>query len=88
MSHTTPAPIQPNLQLDTQGLRCPEPVMMLHRAVRQAKSGDVIEVLATDPSTSWDIPKFCLHLGHELLLQEQQEDAAAAVCYRYWVKKG
>lgn len=56
--------------LDTQGLICPEPVMMLHRIIRQAKSGDVIEILATDPATTRDIPNFCRHLGHELLKQE------------------
>lgn len=53
--------------LDTQGLFCPEPVMMLHNAVRDAKPGDVIKVIATDPSTERDIPKFCQFLGHELL---------------------
>ena len=53
--------------LDTQGLYCPEPVMMLHNAVRDAKPGDVIKVIATDPSTERDIPKFCQFLGHDLL---------------------
>lgn len=80
--------IQPSQQLDTQGLHCPEPVMMLHRAIRHAQSGDVVEVLATDPSTSWDIPKFCMHLGHTLLLQEQQTENDAPKLYRYWIQKG
>lgn len=35
----------PTVQLNTRGLRCPEPVMMLHQAIRKAKSGDVVEVL-------------------------------------------
>ncbi|WP_201549690.1 sulfurtransferase TusA [Psychrobacter fjordensis] len=56
--------------LDTQGLICPEPVMMLHRVIRKADSGEVIEILATDPATTRDIPNFCRHLGHELLTQE------------------
>ncbi len=56
--------------LDTQGLICPEPVMMLHRTIRQADSGDTIEILATDPATTRDIPNFCRHLGHELVHQE------------------
>ncbi|MBH0084731.1 sulfurtransferase TusA [Psychrobacter sp. SCQQ22] len=56
--------------LDTQGLICPEPVMMLHRVIRKADSGEVIEILATDPATTRDIPNFCRHLGHELLAQE------------------
>lgn len=56
--------------LDTQGLICPEPVMMLHRTIRKAQGGEVIEILATDPASTRDIPNFCRHLGHELLNQE------------------
>ena len=41
--------------------------MMLHSAVREADAGQVIKVIATDPSTERDIPKFCQFLGHELL---------------------
>ena len=56
--------------LDTQGLICPEPVMMLHRTIRNADAGEVIEILATDPATTRDIPNFCRHLWHELVKQE------------------
>lgn len=56
--------------LDTKGLICPEPVMMLHRTIRQAQGSEVIEILATDPATTRDIPNFCRHLGHELVSQE------------------
>lgn len=73
-------------QLDTRGLRCPEPVMMLHQAIRKSVQGDVIEVLATDPSTSWDIPKFCMHLGHALLIQEEREFEGQQIYY-YQVQK-
>lgn len=58
--------------LDTQGLLCPEPVMMLHAAVRELKIGEVLEMLATDPSTLRDVPKFCLFLGHELLSKSER----------------
>ncbi|KAA8733928.1 sulfurtransferase TusA [Acinetobacter qingfengensis] len=73
-------------QLDTRGLRCPEPVMMLHQAIRKSQSGDVIEVFATDPSTSWDIPKFCMHLGHTLL-QQQEQDIEGKKEYYYQIQK-
>lgn len=63
--------------LDTQGLICPEPVMMLHRVIRRADSGEVIEILATDPATTRDIPNFCRHLGHELLTQETLDDSVS-----------
>lgn len=53
--------------LDTRGLFCPEPVMLLHKKIREISTGEKITVLATDPSTTRDIPKFCHFLGHELL---------------------
>lgn len=68
--------------LDTTGLLCPEPVMMLHKAVKEISPGAVIQVIATDPSTNRDIPKFCLFLGHELL--HQVTDGKQ---YRYIIKK-
>lgn len=71
--------------LDACGLRCPEPVMMLHNKVRDMAAGELLEVIATDPSTTRDIPKFCRFLGHELVTQEA--DAAAGE-YRYVIRKG
>lgn len=58
-------------ELDTTGLTCPEPVMLLHGAVRDAAGGDLIIVTATDPSTQKDIPKFCTYLGHSLLSSDE-----------------
>lgn len=55
--------------LDATGLTCPEPVMLLHKSVREMATGEYLEVLATDPSTQRDIPKFCQFLGHELVMQ-------------------
>lgn len=60
--------------MDVTGLLCPEPVMMLHNKIRDIASGTVLEVLATDPSTMRDIPRFCEFLGHELLSSEAAED--------------
>jgi len=71
--------------LDTQGLICPEPVMLLHKAIRKADGGEVIEILATDPATTRDIPNFCRHLGHTLLGQDTE--ATTPERYRYLVKK-
>ncbi len=55
--------------LDASGLYCPEPVMMLHNKMRDIEAGDTLKVIATDPSTQRDIPKFCGFLGHQLLEQ-------------------
>ncbi len=61
----------PDQLLDASGLYCPEPVMLLHNRVRDMAAGEVLEVIATDPSTQRDIPKFCHFLGHKLLLEEE-----------------
>lgn len=71
-----------DLVLDTSGLICPEPVMLLHKSVRELAVGKIIEVIATDPATTRDIPKFCHFLGHDLLVNTQAEGQ-----YRYLIKK-
>lgn len=68
--------------VDTSGLRCPEPVMMLHNAVRTLEAGDIIKVVATDPSTQRDVPKFCRYLGHELLNVSEIEDTYVYIIRR------
>lgn len=70
-------------QLDARGLYCPEPVMMLHNKIADVEAGQLVEVLATDPSTERDIPKFCNFLGHELVQKEQRGDE-----YHYLIRKG
>lgn len=59
-------------EMDLSGLICPEPVMMLHAKVREVPDGYVIRVIATDPATTRDIPRFCQFLGHDLLTQEEE----------------
>ncbi|MGV8844516.1 MAG: sulfurtransferase TusA [Pseudomonas sp.] len=68
--------------LDATGLYCPEPVMLLHNKVRDLVPGGVLKVIASDPSTRRDIPKFCLFLGHELLEQQERDGA-----YLFWIRK-
>ena len=50
-------------QVDATGLKCPEPVMMLHAAIRKASSGDVVclrpqipplSVMSRNSAISWD----------------------------------
>ena len=76
--------------LDTKGLICPEPVMLLHRAIRKIAVGETLRVESTDPSSTRDIPKFCLHLGHELLSQVDvnADPAPSKTIYRFEIKKG
>ena len=72
----------PDHILDATGLYCPEPVMLLHNKIRDMAEGETVRVLATDPSTTRDIPKFCQFLGHELLDQDEFDGN-----YRYLLRK-
>lgn len=69
--------------LDTIGLRCPEPVMMVRKTLRKMETGEQIEVIADDPSTARDIPSFCRFMDHTLL--EIQTDSMP---YSYLIQKG
>jgi len=70
------------LELDASGLFCPEPVMLLHNKIRDMVPGDLLRLTATDPSTTRDVPKFCLFLGHELVECTEQQDK-----YQYLIRK-
>jgi tRNA 2-thiouridine synthesizing protein A len=68
--------------LDARGLFCPEPVMLLHKKIREIGGGEVLVLIATDPSTTRDVPKFCHFLGHELI--SSSEDGKT---FRYCIRK-
>ncbi|MCK2182401.1 sulfurtransferase TusA [Halomonas getboli] len=70
-------------ELDTTGLYCPEPIMLMHNKVRDMASGEVLKVIASDPATTRDVPKFCSFLGHELLAQEETDGQ-----YLYLIRLG
>lgn len=56
--------------------------MMLHNKIRDIESGDILKIIATDPSTQRDIPKFCSFLGHQLLEQKVE-----GLTYIYFIEK-
>ena len=79
---TSPKDIQTDEYLDALGLRCPEPVMMVRKAIRNMEVGQTLMVKADDPATVRDIPSFCRFMGHDLV--EQFVDSKP---YFYVVKK-
>lgn len=70
-------------ELDARGLFCPEPVMLLHNRILDVSTGGVLKVVATDPSTTRDIPRFCQFLNHELIAQGEDGDE-----YVYFIRRG
>ena len=72
----------PDHHLDTIGLRCPEPVMMIRLKIRKISSGETLLIIADDASTTRDIPSFCRFMDHELVAQQIIEKP-----YRYLIRK-
>jgi len=56
--------------LDTMGLRCPEPVMMIRLKIRKIATGETLLIKCDDPSTTRDIPSFCRFMEHELIAKK------------------
>ena len=69
--------------LNTEGLRCPEPVMMVRKTIRKMNAGEILLVTADDPSTTRDIPSFCRFMDHELIAEKTDSTP-----YQYLIKKG
>ncbi len=53
--------------LDCKGLNCPMPVLKTKKAIDGINSGQVLEVISTDPGAKSDIPALLDRLGHKLV---------------------
>ncbi|MBC7338988.1 MAG: sulfurtransferase TusA family protein [Firmicutes bacterium] len=53
--------------IDARGAYCPGPLMELIRAVREARVGEVLEVLSSDSGSKRDIPAWAEKAGHEVV---------------------
>ncbi|GAB1622201.1 sulfurtransferase TusA [Agarivorans albus] len=74
---------QADHQLDAIGLRCPEPVMMVRKAIRNIDIGETLLVQADDPSTTRDMVSFCEFMDHTLVAQKTDQTP-----FQYLIKKG
>ena len=70
--------------LDARGLSCPMPMLKTKKALKKLQSGQILEVLGTDPGSKNDIPDFCQKGGNTLLEVEDVEDGYT----RYLIQKG
>ena len=67
MDGRDPAPGDGRAILDLRGLKCPLPVLRTRKALRGLASGNLIEVLCTDPLAGLDIPNLARETGDALL---------------------
>jgi tRNA 2-thiouridine synthesizing protein A len=57
-------------------------LVSLAKALKEAASGDLLELLATDPGSRSDVPSWAEISGNELLGSEESEGV-----FRYLVRK-
>ncbi|MEE8167513.1 MAG: sulfurtransferase TusA family protein [Candidatus Hydrothermarchaeales archaeon] len=61
---TKPAP---DRTLDCVGRYCPEPIFLTREEIDKLEVGDVLEIIADDPASEEDIPRWAKRAGHEFL---------------------
>ena len=67
--------------LDAKGLNCPLPILHARKKLKTMSTGDVLEILATDPGAVADFEAFCRQTGHELVESSQEGDI-----YKFQIK--
>ena len=58
-------------ELDARGLNCPLPVLRAKKAIGEVTSGQILKIVATDPSSLKDFEAFVKQTGNELLSNAQ-----------------
>ncbi|MCD4718559.1 MAG: sulfurtransferase TusA family protein [Desulfobacula sp.] len=59
--------INADVTLDVKGLSCPMPLLKTKKALKSMESGQIIEVLVTDPGFRNDLPDFIKKTGDECI---------------------
>jgi tRNA 2-thiouridine synthesizing protein A len=74
--------IKADQTLDARGLSCPMPVLKTKKAIETMQSGQVLEVLSTDPGTRNDMPGWAGRTGNTYLGEKEEQGYI-----RFYVKK-
>jgi tRNA 2-thiouridine synthesizing protein A len=68
--------------VDARGLSCPMPIVRTAQAIKTVTSGQLVEVLATDPGSVRDFAAWSRTTGNELV--EQTTDGGV---YRFVIRR-
>jgi tRNA 2-thiouridine synthesizing protein A len=74
--------LQTSNTVDARGLSCPMPIVKTAQAIKPLASGDLLEVLATDPGSVKDFAAWSRTTGNELV--EQTTDGGV---FRFVLRK-
>jgi tRNA 2-thiouridine synthesizing protein A len=70
------------ITVDARGQSCPGPLVALHKALKDSRPGDLLELLATDPGSKSDVPSWSKLSGNELL-----DAGETSGVFRYVIRK-
>jgi tRNA 2-thiouridine synthesizing protein A len=76
------AVIEVSQRVDARGLSCPMPIVKTAQAIKTVASGELIELLATDPGSVKDIAAWSRTTGNEIV--EQSADGGV---YRFVLRR-
>ncbi len=68
--------------LDAKGLNCPLPILKAKKAIKALNTGEILEIIATDPGSIADFEAFCRTTGNELLDSNEGDGI-----YTFYIKK-
>ena len=69
LTQATPAATEKLTTLDARGLKCPMPIVKTAQAIKGVGSGELLEVLTTDPGAVADFAAWSRATGHTLVHQ-------------------
>ena len=66
-------------EVDATGLNCPLPILRAKKALAELTSGQVLQIIATDPGAVKDFEAFSKQTGNPLL---ESSEADGKFCFR------
>jgi len=73
-----------DIVLDVSGLSCPMPLLKTKKTLATMASGEILEVISTDPGSQKDLPRFGGKGSNRFLGMADNEDGT----YIYYIQKG
>ncbi len=68
--------------LDASGLNCPLPILRARKAIGELTTGQVLQVISTDPGSVNDFASFCKQTGNALISSREADGA-----YEFQIRK-
>ncbi len=79
---TAPEDLPVALVLDARNLSCPMPLLRAKKEIARIQSGEILQILGTDPGSRDDLASWCEHSRNEYLGERKESG-----CLNFYIKK-